>query len=82
MRCTISLHGICNPCRLKLYNLIKGGQSVEVTVQEGNANDLASSISKSIESATIIFATIPILVVYPFVQRYFVAGVTLGAVKG
>ena len=70
------------PLQLKLYNLIKGGQSVEVTVQEGNANDLASSISKSIESATIIFATIPILVVYPFVQRYFVAGVTLGAVKG
>ena len=28
------------------------------------------------------FATLPILVVYPFVQRYFVAGVTIGAVKG
>ena len=70
------------PLQLKLYNLIKGGQAVEVTVQEGNANDLASSISASIESATIIFATVPILVVYPFVQRYFVSGVTLGAVKG
>ncbi len=70
------------PLQLKLYNLIKGGQSVEVSVQEGNANDLASSISASIEAATIIFATVPILVVYPFVQRYFVAGVTLGAVKG
>ena len=40
------------------------------------------SISESIEPATIIFATLPILVVYPFVQRYFVAGVTIGAVKG
>ena len=70
------------PLQLKLYNLIKGGQSVEVSVQEGSSNDLASSISASIESATIIFATLPILVVYPFVQRYFVAGVTLGAVKG
>ncbi|MBR6029147.1 MAG: carbohydrate ABC transporter permease [Clostridia bacterium] len=70
------------PLQLKLYNLIKGGQSVEVAVMEGNANDLASSISQSIESATIIFATVPILVVYPFVQRYFVQGVTLGAVKG
>ena len=28
------------------------------------------------------FSTLPILVVYPFVQRYFVAGVTIGAVKG
>ncbi len=70
------------PLQLKLYNLIKGGQSVEVSVQEGNANDLASSVSASIESATIVFATLPILVVYPFVQRYFVTGVTLGAVKG
>ena len=49
---------------------------------EGSANDLASSLSESIESATIIFATLPILVVYPFVQRYFVKGVTMGAVKG
>ena len=70
------------PLQLKLYNLIKGGQSVEVTVQEGNASDLASSVSASIEAATIIFATLPILLVYPFVQRYFVTGVTLGAVKG
>lgn len=70
------------PLQLKLYNLIKGGQSVEVTVQEGNASDLASSVSASIEAATIIFATLPILIVYPFVQRYFVTGVTLGAVKG
>lgn len=70
------------PLQLKLYNLIKGGQSVEVSVQEGSASDLASSISASIESATIVFATVPILLVYPFVQRYFVKGVTLGAVKG
>ncbi len=70
------------PLQLKLYNLIKGGQSVEVSVQEGSASDLASSISASIESATIVFATVPILVVYPFVQRYFVKGLTIGAVKG
>lgn len=70
------------PLQLKLYNLIKGSQAVDVAVVEGNANDLASSLSESIESATIIFATLPILCVYPFVQRYFVKGVTMGAVKG
>ena len=70
------------PLQLKLYNLIQGSQAVEVAVAEGSSNDLSSSVSESIESATIIFATLPILVVYPFVQRYFVAGVTLGAVKG
>ncbi len=70
------------PLQLKLYNLIKGAQAIEVTVMEGNANEMASSLSESIESATIIFATLPILLVYPFVQRYFVKGVTMGAVKG
>lgn len=70
------------PLQLKLYNLIKGAQAIEVTVMEGNANEVASSLSESIESATIIFATLPILLVYPFVQRYFVKGVTMGAVKG
>lgn len=65
-----------------MYNLIKGSQSVEVAVAEGSSNDLSTSVSESIQSATIIFATLPILIVYPFVQRYFVAGVTMGAVKG
>lgn len=70
------------PLQLKLYNIIKGAQAVEVTAQEGAAAVISQSVSESIESATIIFATLPILVVYPFVQRYFVAGVTIGAVKG
>ena len=70
------------PLQLRLYNIIKGSTAVEVSMQEGNANSLATEVSESIESATIMFATLPILVVYPFVQRYFVAGVTLGAVKG
>ncbi len=70
------------PLQLKLYNIIKGSQSVEVTAMEGGSSAVTSSVSESIRSATIIFATLPILVVYPFVQRYFVAGVTIGAVKG
>ena len=70
------------PLQLKLYNLIKGSQTVDTAMMEGGASAVATSVSESIESATIIFATLPILVVYPFVQRYFVSGVTIGAVKG
>jgi len=70
------------PLQLRLYNIIKGSTAVDVTAIEGNANNNAQNVSESIESATIIFATLPILVVYPFVQRYFVSGVTIGAVKG
>ena len=70
------------PLQLKLYHLIKGSQAVDIAAMEGGSQTVASSISESIEPASIIFATLPILVVYPFVQRYFVAGVTIGAVKG
>ena len=37
--------------------------------------------SRSFQSAQIIFATVPILLVYPFLQRYFITGLTIGAVK-
>ena len=38
--------------------------------------------SETVKAATVMVATVPILVVYPFIQKYFVKGVTLGAVKG
>ena len=40
------------------------------------------NIGESIKYATIIVATLPILVVYPFIQKYFVKGMLIGAVKG
>lgn len=40
------------------------------------------SISQTIRYATIMVSTLPILCVYPFVQKYFVKGVMIGAVKG
>ncbi|MNN98570.1 hypothetical protein D3C81_2179900 [compost metagenome] len=39
-------------------------------------------IGETIKYATIMVATVPILAVYPFVQKYFVKGVMIGAVKG
>ncbi len=40
------------------------------------------SISETIQYAIIIVATVPVLAIYPFVQKYFVKGVMIGAVKG
>lgn len=40
------------------------------------------SLSESIKYATIMVATIPILCIYPFIQKYFVKGIMVGAVKG
>jgi putative aldouronate transport system permease protein len=39
-------------------------------------------VAETIKYATIIIATIPILCVYPFIQKYFVKGVMIGAIKG
>ena len=42
----------------------------------------ASQAAANIQAVTIVLTILPILRVYPFVQRYFVSGVMLGAVKG
>ena len=62
----------------------------EVLIQ-GNVNSVQShmagaaggavQIAKSLKMATTMVSTVPILVVYPFVQKYFTKGVMLGAVK-
>lgn len=38
--------------------------------------------SRTLTAAQIVIATIPVLAIYPFLQKYFVAGITLGSVKG
>ncbi len=71
------------PLQLKLYNAINGAtKAIDTANAEGGSMQAANAVSESVKYATIIFATVPILVVYPFVQRYFVSGVTIGAVKG
>lgn len=46
-----------------------------------NASD-AQAYSESMKYAVVVVSTIPIMCVYPFIQKYFVKGVTIGAVKG
>jgi len=48
----------------------------------GIASDAADSVSETIKYATIIISTVPILLVYPFLQKYFIKGVMIGAIKG
>ena len=68
------------PIQLLLYNIIKNStQSSEIATQEGF---FSAGVSKTIQMASVMFATVPILLVYPWLQRYFVTGVTIGAVKG
>lgn len=45
-------------------------------------NDQVNQFAESIKYSTIILTTVPVLCIYPFVQKYFVKGVMIGAVKG
>ncbi|GIP43090.1 putative ABC transporter permease protein YtcP [Paenibacillus sp. J45TS6] len=47
----------------------------------GSANDTGFAIGENIKYATIIVSTLPILLIYPFIQRYFVQGALIGAIK-
>lgn len=51
------------------------------TMSSGSIESLALS-SDSVKYATIVVATLPILLIYPLLQKYFVKGVMVGAVKG
>lgn len=67
-----------HPIQLLLYNILQNVTSVEVAIQEGVT---PPGLSETIKSATVVFATVPILIVYPWLQKYFITGVTIGAVK-
>ncbi len=66
------------PLQLLLYNILNNINQVEVTTQEGFS---APGLADSLKAAIVMFSTIPILCIYPFLQKYFIQGVTLGAVK-
>lgn len=67
------------PLQLKLYYLIIS--ATESLQSEGGAVGQMTN-PEVIKAACVIFATLPIIVVYPFLQKYFVQGTMIGAVKG
>lgn len=66
------------PLQLLLYNILNNINSVEVATQEGFS---APGLSEALKAAIVMFSTIPILMIYPWLQKYFIHGVTVGAVK-
>ena len=68
------------PLQIKLRELLLLGTYEELL--EGRDAGVARVNEESLKAATVVFATIPILVVYPWLQKYFVKGAMIGAVKG
>jgi putative aldouronate transport system permease protein len=67
------------PVTIYLRNLIAGATTGS---NETTAGDTALQVGANIQAVTIVLTVLPIMLVYPFIQRYFVSGVMLGAVKG
>ena len=69
------------PLQYHLYNVINKVASLKNSVAGSNVviTDLPG---ETLKMATAVVATGPIILLYPFVQKYFVAGLTVGAVKG
>ena len=78
-----------------LYIISKDRWSLQAVLREilSNAQSAMSSTgisvraeeaisSETVKAATVMVATVPILLVYPFVQKYFIKGVMIGSVKG
>lgn len=64
-----------------LYKIMQQAQ-MKIDPHSTNIDQLANSVSPlSVRMAITVVATLPILLVYPFLQKYFVGGMTLGAVK-
>lgn len=66
------------PLQLKLYYLVVASTESFQAMVEGSAQLTNPEVLKA---ACIIFATVPILCIYPFIQKYFVQGTMIGSVK-
>lgn len=69
-----------------MMRLIKESEAVRQLAMESSmyntSEKVATVTSDSVKAATLMVTTLPIIMVYPFLQKYFIKGVTLGAVKG
>lgn len=67
------------PVTIYLRNLLAGATG---SADPGAASEFALQVAANIQAVTIVLTALPIILVYPFIQRYFVSGVMLGSVKG
>ena len=68
------------PLQLVLRELLITSNA-DYMAEMGNSIEM-TAISELVKYATIVVATVPILILYPFLQKYFVKGMMIGAVKG
>ncbi|MCC2593744.1 carbohydrate ABC transporter permease [Tessaracoccus sp. OS52] len=66
------------PVTVYLRNLIAGATSADPAAQQAGE---ATQVASNVKAVTMLLIMLPIVSVYPFIQKYFVSGVMLGSVK-
>ncbi|ADL33678.1 sugar ABC transporter permease protein [Butyrivibrio proteoclasticus B316] len=69
------------PLQFQLYKVVNETQALKNSIA-GQYITLTDVPTESLKMATAVMATGPIVFLYPFVQKYFIGGITVGAVKG
>ncbi|KRE82410.1 sugar ABC transporter permease [Paenibacillus sp. Soil766] len=70
------------PVQVLLRNIVIAGEFADQTADIGSASSNFRVVATNYKFAVIIITILPILVVYPFLQKYFVKGAMIGALKG
>lgn len=70
------------PLQLILRNILIQNQASTMMISDLDSLAAKQRVSELIKYGVIIVASIPLLIVYPFVQKYFVKGVMIGGIKG
>lgn len=70
------------PLQLVLREMLISTEALSVLIQGDATAELQSKMVSIMQYAVIVVATVPMLIVFPFVQKYFVKVVMIGAVKG
>jgi len=69
------------PLQTYIRNIVTRGLDIQLLAREGNYRVIEMVSNETLKAAQVFVATVPILVAYPFLQKYFVTGITIGAVK-
>ena len=70
------------PLQVILRDILISGQSVDPSSMDPDALEIMKQIARTIKYGVMIVSSLPVLIMYPFVQKYFVKGVMIGSVKG
>lgn len=65
----------------KLYQLVASATEAQ-TASLADTGGVSQAAPEVLQAASIMFVTVPIIIIYPFLQKYFVQGTMIGAVKG